>query len=454
MQKLIVRHFGPIREAEIELGRLTILIGPNGSGKTLLAKLAFFFNLLPDWIYEQLARPARISRVEEPQPRLQDTVVSDLLQKGIPKLFRSYFGSKEHLSKDTSIEFVWDSGVGMKLVTHPEVSIVQVIESSRLMEALRKIRSEIIDYQNIEQKSIRKRIGQMFHGSESRREARFVPEIRSAYWTLTQLAFRAGLEQYIYDNEEDRGTTRAWGNPFIWHFLQVRQGAVDWYRGDWYSKLDTDVALGNKTVRERKLILAFNDHFEKIAQGKISVVEYEESIQLESGKTLPMDSASSGQKDLMALLPILFFDLMINIPAFYAIEEPESHLYPLTQKELVELLALFLNASSPETRMVITTHSPYVLSAVNNLLFAYQTGTKRNAREATEAVLHSSKWVDPSWLNTYQFDLEESGCSVSNSIMKNGLVLAEEIDGASDSIGDDFDRLMEIYRNPNPLHHG
>lgn len=39
MRKISVRSFGPIREGEIEFGDLTVLVGPQASGKSLLAQL-------------------------------------------------------------------------------------------------------------------------------------------------------------------------------------------------------------------------------------------------------------------------------------------------------------------------------------------------------------------------------------------------------------------------------
>ena len=43
MRKLTVKNFSVIKEAELEFGKITVLIGPQASGKSLLCKLAFFF---------------------------------------------------------------------------------------------------------------------------------------------------------------------------------------------------------------------------------------------------------------------------------------------------------------------------------------------------------------------------------------------------------------------------
>lgn len=39
--KLSVENFGPVRSGEVELKRLTIFIGPNNSGKSYMALLAY-----------------------------------------------------------------------------------------------------------------------------------------------------------------------------------------------------------------------------------------------------------------------------------------------------------------------------------------------------------------------------------------------------------------------------
>ena len=42
MRKLTVKDFSVIKEADLEFGRVTVLIGPQSSGKSLLSKLAYF----------------------------------------------------------------------------------------------------------------------------------------------------------------------------------------------------------------------------------------------------------------------------------------------------------------------------------------------------------------------------------------------------------------------------
>ena len=43
MEKLIVKNFGPIKEAEIDLTKYVVFIGDTSTGKSVLAKLISIF---------------------------------------------------------------------------------------------------------------------------------------------------------------------------------------------------------------------------------------------------------------------------------------------------------------------------------------------------------------------------------------------------------------------------
>ena len=42
MRKLTVKNFSVIKEAELEFGKITVLIGPQSSGKSLLVQTGVF----------------------------------------------------------------------------------------------------------------------------------------------------------------------------------------------------------------------------------------------------------------------------------------------------------------------------------------------------------------------------------------------------------------------------
>ena len=94
----------------------------------------------------------------------------------------------------------------------------------------------------------------------------------------------------------------------------------------------------------------------------------------------PLSYASSGQQEALPLLLVLrhLMDLSVLWGSHSVIiEEPEAHLFPSSQKAMVDLLFLIKN-NSQCNNFIITTHSPYILSCANNALLK-NTNIKVNA---------------------------------------------------------------------------
>ena len=89
--------------------------------------------------------------------------------------------------------------------------------------------------------------------------------------------------------------------------------------------------------------------------------------------------------------------------------------------------------------MVLTTHSPYILTALNNYIYAYQVGQK-NPTEVS-ALIPKHLWIDPKRVSAY---FVENG--TARSIMDEELqhICAEEIDQASTLTNELYDKLLEI----------
>ena len=117
---------------------------------------------------------------------------------------------------------------------------------------------------------------------------------------------------------------------------------------------------------------------------------------------------------------------------------PETGLFPIAQNDLVAHYANLLN-SGPSNRLLMTTHSPYILTALNNYIYAYQVGQK--CPDEVSALIPKHLWIDPKRVSAY---FVENG--TARSIMDEELqhICAEEIDQASTLTNELYDKLLEI----------
>ena len=85
MQKIIIKNFGPVQDAEIEIKKVLVLIGEQASGKSTIAKLIYFFNFLRYNILDKLT-----DLIKDPQSNDFDT--EEELRAFIKEEFYKFFG--------------------------------------------------------------------------------------------------------------------------------------------------------------------------------------------------------------------------------------------------------------------------------------------------------------------------------------------------------------------------
>jgi hypothetical protein len=183
---------------------------------------------------------------------------------------------------------------------------------------------------------------------------------------------------------------------------------------------------------------------EELQKGRYAYVDGEERLYLlgeplDGGKYIQLYLASSGQQGLVWLMNIAtyYMDAFLRTGRRirFIIEEPEAHLYPAAQKKLMELLAFVANHSQG---MFITTHSPYVLGSLNNLLYAANQPSKLKKKVA-EIIPeeYQLKHIDAFYLKDGMMEscLDTDG---------EPLIQNDVIDSISYEINDNIDRIIDL----------
>jgi predicted ATPase len=98
-------------------------------------------------------------------------------------------------------------------------------------------------------------------------------------------------------------------------------------------------------------------------------------LESDDGRKVHISRASSGQQEIVYVLWMLAklgnFNYTYGKHHSVFIEEPSAHLFPMEQKQTIELIVRifsYLKGNGNPVRFFITTHSPYVLNSLNNNL--------------------------------------------------------------------------------------
>ena len=163
-------------------------------------------------------------------------------------------------------------------------------------------------------------------------------------------------------------------------------------------------------------------------------------------KDLPLSACSSGLQSAIPMLMVIDYALKTDSFNSFVIEEPEQNLFPQNQFEMLGFVTSRLWHQNQRRQFIITTHSPYLLSSLNVLMLAYKLHHIDEVREEAEKIIVPGYSVNPDDVAVYSLDPNSEEYCKSLISEKTGLVSVNELDSVSEVIGDDFDRLYDLYR--------
>lgn len=425
MAVLTVHDFSCLKHVELQIAPVTVLIGPQGSGKSVTTKLLYFF-------YDQLSRQYQCA---------ENGVDLEEFKKEAARHFRLWFPPSAWGSGRFNINFV--AGVfGARVLrrqsrgnvsddvaitfsdffNHNYNSLVEAYKDARseapsatepLHQSMDRIWAVRSTYENL----IAKAMGEEHVGSQI-----FVPAGRAFFTSIGRLV--AAFDQ---GSSLDPVTLRF---AKLFAVLRDRGGRV-YFRSQGTSD-DKEIRAARRTVMT------------KLFGGEIKFENELEFVETRDGRRVPFSALSSGQQELLPMW--LLIDYLREVGNrgsgggdLVYIEEPEAHLFPSAQSVLMDYLIGSVVSKRDKRSLILTTHSPYILSKLNNYLKAGSLGRqKRNASEV-DKIVDRSCWLTPQRVRAYAID---NGQLVN--LVEDGLIDGAYIDQVSEDVARQFSALLDI----------
>ena len=421
MQRLIIKKFGPIENCDIDVKDFLVLTGPQASGKSTVAKSVFFFNYLKDILFQYVIKTNQRKSLFE-SGSLKESFVFE-----VRNAFVQSFGENVG-NTDTSIKYIYDNGRFVE-VTFNESNVGELIVvpklDNELLKAIEMLDSEIKENGIKNADDIKRIIYSDIFKNDM--EILYIPAGRSL---LTLLSAQIG---YLYSVMDDRqkSTMDYCTQNYLERVLQIKS-----YFDRGPSQLLKKELNNNSNIDEAILKMAIAK-IEEILKGEYKNSDGEELLKLSDNEFIKLNYASSGQQEAVWITNMLFYYMLGNMKTYFIIEEPESHLFPEAQKAITELISI---AKNDKNKVLITTHSPYILGSINNLLYADKIGKSKN-KEMVEELVSPHMWLSHSVMGAYYLE---------NGMLEN--ILDEEyqdinhdvIDGVSSVINETYEKLTDL----------
>ncbi len=407
---LKVRNYGPLRQGTdsledgfLRVPKYTIFIGDQGTGKSTLAKLLSTFS----WAEKSFVR-----RNNDPSTFTVDKLQTLFANQNLPMgyitentelEFRGQVYTISVSRKKVKVLFRGDSSyVCPQIMYFPsERNILSVMdnpwEAKGLPEMVYQLATE---YQNAMKRRGRRRF-QLFDGYSMQ----FDPDTRTSYVLDPEGSVKIPL------HEASSGLQSLAPLVVVSDYLAKEIGA------DFLDKLKREtISIRGEAIERMK-----DDALKAKVQTFFS-----------SGLRDHLDC-----KDVEHLRTIL--GKYVNSCLWQVVEEPEQNLYPVSQMKMVDRL---IENTGNGGKLVMTTHSPYVLSILNNYIFAFDRYRKFGKTVRGVSLNHM---MDFDAVAAYK--MQDGGITTIKD-SQSRMIDATRIDECSQSINEVFDRLMDMGESP------
>ncbi len=401
-EKLIVKNLGPLKEAVIEPRPLTIIVGEQATGKSLVAQLLYFFRGLEE-LFARIFNPELCSGENWPE-------------KVIRKLFDDLRGVSFAYFANGTADVQYSFFYEKKTLRWK----VKIYSQNRRIRPLKKhLIQQLISWAEIWQKD-KEALGRSRTGSQI-----FIPTERSMFTRLINTepsALYAPYQPLPFRNFAD------FLNLAIHEYQQLYPGKEGFYVFQEATSLfPSDITITRlKNIGEFVLKAQLEALSGRAYVPDRGPKEWKWKIK---EKIIPIQATASGQMEAWPFFVIAAtFGASESQIDFY-FEEPETHLHPKAQVKIMEVIAFLVNQGHTFT---VTTHSPYILYIVNNFIQRF-ISYKGKVPEDQVA-------LDPKDVCAYRFTdkAEEIKDEETN------LIDASELERIADELGGEFDRLLEL----------
>lgn len=424
MTTIAIKNIGPIKEVvTISLNKINVFMGPQSSGKSTIAKIISFCT----WVEKDVATNQSLSEYEDNKTYFRERLESFHKIKG-------YFNSNSYIRYQSEVvDIVWkneECSISWVDKYAYKRSKIAYIPSERNMVILPEARKSEFGNTNIR--------SFLFDWFEARKKYSDENNLSVLNLGVNYYYVEGSEEDHIKGNNNGSEydillSSASSGLQSITPLIAIIEYLTKWiYDEDTISfELDERRQRVNRILVEEKVLKPYfdKDHL-PIEDRQDFTNSFNEKLHEKEEKAVKYF------EEYKTILNSLFK----TTNSQFIIEEPEQNLFPEAQRDLVYyFLQKCLNIEG--NRLTLTTHSPYVLYALNNCMMAGLVRDKMEANELGKLKCNQSK-INPIDISIYEI---REGVVRRTIQGEDGLISDNYFDQKMKDLMDDFYLMLNYY---------
>lgn len=428
---ILIQNFGPVGSAEIDLNKnFQVYIGAQASGKSTICKIVYFCQKIRDYTLDFLMDAQQFTENHHNE-------YFNNYMKYLTKQFMGCFGRTTHMKKfrivysfgNEQIQIGLNDGyVRYTLSESLKNAIYALIADAAGMflhglqdDSLKSIFDQVSAIGTMKQQ-LKRTLNDIFQNES---DIIYIPAGRSLLATMSEQLQDFSITDMDLTMQEFIKLIRSTKSKFGSKIPEITKNYTKTVKGQ-----INNTALEQAYSYIRKILKA--DYTSESDGEKIYFDEYH-WVKLMYG--------SSGQQEVLWILMLIYITILENKKSFIIIEEPEAHLFPVAQKDVISMIALLVN--SVDATVVLTTHSPYILTSLNILL--YSDKVERHIKGNEGYVIPKCIRVPYNAFAAYKIE-NADGMSSLESLLdeESHMISTEYIDEVSTITNGELDELINM----------
>lgn len=414
MTKLSIKHIGPIDSVEFEIKKLNVFIGPASSGKSTIAKLISFCS----WLEKKC-----ILNIQELNKK------TGLLS--VLKDFHHF--SDEYFNEQSFVKYESDNIILEWYLLKKDGFSIQ--KKSKVDFRNRKIayipaeRNFVSAMPNIAL-GYKDKKDNILNFIETWTEAKSLYNSKDKTYDLNIIN-----SKYFFDDKSKQDSVKLNNGKYI---------PLETCSSGFQSVIPL-ILLQDFLFNEVLLKNRIFSTLDKINYTKLLALHLNNSENVNKTSfllnNLSLNNFINEDDDelLVSVLQKVGIDLNYSFTRM-VVEEPEQNIFPDIQKDLIYTLLRNLSSTNYNHELIITTHSPFILYAINNCMLGNLVKDKLSLEEKNKLKSIDS-FINPKDVSIYQI---EEGC-IKSYQNEDGLLGDNFFDNTMKKIMDDFYLFLNHY---------
>ena len=431
MNIIKIENFGPVKSAIVDENKLfQVFIGPQASGKSTVCKVVYFCQKIRDYTLEFLLDSEQFYKNHKNE-------YFNNYMKFLTGKFMECFGKTTHMRR-FCIEYCF-SNKSIRIKLNKD-GYVRYEFDENLKEEIASLINDVSHMYNFRLNSpdsllnnvtaigmMRQQLQKaLFNIFANDAEIVYIPAGRSLLATLSDQLYDLSFNSMDLTMREFIHLVRITKNKFGSKIPEMVKDYTKTVKGQ----------INNGSVEQ-----AYN-LIRKILKAEYISESDGEKIYFDDRHWVKLMYGSSGQQEVLWILMIVFINILENKKSFVIIEEPEAHLFPIAQKDVVELISLMVNTTN--SKVILTTHSPYILTSLNILLYSGR--IENQVSKSGKAVISKNMRISYQDFEAYKICGKDSRANELISLMdeESHLIDTEYIDEVSNITNRELDHLISM----------